>query len=167
MNPHKGVVLRVGDNIDTDVIIPAQYCISTDPAFLGKHILEGIEKDFPQKIQPGSTILVAGSNFGCGSSREQAPMAIKGAGVVAVIARSFARIFYRNAINIGLPILVSPDASEDLQDGEEVELHYAEGRIINISRSREYSFASFPPFIQEIINLGGLVNYVKKKRAEA
>ncbi|MFN4182135.1 MAG: 3-isopropylmalate dehydratase small subunit [bacterium] len=161
---NKSIVLRVGDDIDTDVIIPAQYCVSSDPAFLGKHILEGLSRDFPQKIQPGRTVLVAGKNFGCGSSREQAPLAIKGAGVVAVIACSFARIFYRNAINIGLPILVSPEASADLQDGEEITIDYYAGSIINLSRSTKYSFAPFPPFIQEIIDSGGLVAYVRKKK---
>ncbi len=156
-----GQVLKYGDNIDTDVIIPARYLNTSDPAELAKHCMEDIDKDFASKVKKGD-IIVGGKNFGCGSSREHAPISIKASGVSCVIAETFARIFYRNAINIGLPILESPEASRDISDGDRVEVDFGAGVITNMTNGKKYKAAPFPPFMQAIISADGLINYVKQ-----
>jgi 3-isopropylmalate dehydratase small subunit len=158
----KGKVWRFGDDVDTDVIIPARYLNTSDPEELARHVMEGIDRDFSQKVKAGD-ILVAGKNFGCGSSREHAPIAIKAAGIQAVIAKSFARIFYRNAFNIGLPIFESFEASEKIQKADEVEIDADRGIIRNITRQEEYKANPIPQFMQELIATGGLVEWTKKK----
>lgn len=158
-----GKAWKYGDNVDTDVIIPANYCMSNDPAFLGQHAMEGIDPQFVKKVKPGD-ILVAGENFGCGSSREQAPLALKGAGVSAIIAASYARIFYRNAINIALPIVISPEAAREIREGDEVEIDLATGEIRDRTTETTYTSTPFPEFVQDIIRAGGLVNYIKTRR---
>ncbi|MCL2462403.1 MAG: 3-isopropylmalate dehydratase small subunit [Defluviitaleaceae bacterium] len=158
----KGRVFKYGDDVDTDVIIPARYLNSSDPAELAKHCMEDIDADFVKNVRPGD-IIAANKNFGCGSSREHAPLAIKAAGVSCVIARTFARIFYRNAINIGLPILECAEAAEKMQNGDEVEADFSTGEIRNVTRGETYKAMPFPEFIQEIIEAGGLVNRVKGK----
>lgn len=159
----KGKTWKYGDDIDTDVIIPARYLNIIDPVELGKHCLEGLDKDFVKKMTPGD-IIVARKNFGCGSSREHAPLAIKGAGVSAVVASSFARIFYRNAINTGLPILESPEAAEKISTGDVIEVDVTKGEIKNLTKNEIYHALPFPPFMQELISTGGLMEYVKKKK---
>ena len=156
-----GRVFKYGDNVDTDVIIPARYLNSSDPAELATHCMEDIDKDFVNKVQKGD-IIVANKNFGCGSSREHAPIAIKAAGVSCVIAETFARIFYRNSINIGLPILECAEASEDIDEGNEVEVDFDTGVITNKTKNKTYQAVAFPEFMQGIINAGGLVEYIKK-----
>ena len=155
----KGTVFKYGDNVDTDVIIPARYLNSSDPAELAQHCMEDIDKEFIHKVQKGD-IIVADKNFGCGSSREHAPIAIKAAGVSCVIAETFARIFYRNAINIGLPIIECAEASKAIQAGDEVEIDFDSGMIHNITKNETYKGQAFPPFMQKIISAGGLVNYI-------
>ena len=155
-------VLKYGDNVDTDVIIPARYLNSSDPAELAAHCMEDIDPDFHKKVRP-SDVIVGGKNFGCGSSREHAPLAIKTAGVSAVIAEAFARIFYRNALNIGLPILECPAASEGLRDGDEVEIDLKTGEIRNLTKNERYQAAPFPEFIREIIGAGGLLEALKRE----
>jgi 3-isopropylmalate/(R)-2-methylmalate dehydratase small subunit len=162
----RGKAHRYGRNVDTDVIIPGKYCNIIDPVELGKHALEGLDAEFTTRMQPGD-IIVADSNFGCGSSREVAPIAIKGSGAGAVIAKSFARIFYRNALNIGLPIFESADAVEGIESGDEVEVEPATGVIYNHTKSARYQAAEFPPFMRSLIDAGGLVPYVEKRLAEA
>ena len=156
-----GKVIKYGDNIDTDVIIPARYLNTSDPAELAAHCMEDIDKDFVNNHKSGD-IMVGGANFGCGSSREHAPIAIKASGISCVIAKDFARIFYRNSINIGLPILECKEASEDIEAGNEVEIDFDTGIIRNKTKNKEYQAVAFPPFMQEIINSGGLVEYIKK-----
>ena len=158
----RGKSWRFGDDIDTDVIIPARYLVTTDPDELAKHCMETLDPDFSKKVKQGD-IMVAGKNFGCGSSREHAPISIKGLGISCVIARTFARIFYRNAINIGLPILECPEASERIEEGDELEVDLESGKITNLSKGETYSAAPFPPFMQEIIKTGGLMAYVAKQ----
>ncbi len=158
----KGRVWKFGANIDTDLIIPARYLNTTDPAELAAHCMEDADSDFARRVSPGD-IVVAGKNFGCGSSREHAPIALKGAGVGCVIAASFARIFYRNAINIGLPILESSEAAAALEEGDLVAVDLASGMIKNLSRGGVYQAAPFPPFMQEIMRAGGLINYVRER----
>jgi 3-isopropylmalate/(R)-2-methylmalate dehydratase small subunit len=158
----KGRVWKFGDNIDTDAIIPARYLNTSDPKELAKHIMEDADKDFPSKIKTGD-IVVAGTNFGCGSSREHAPIAIKTAGIQAVIARSFARIFYRNAFNIGLPIFESDEASDGIKEGDEIEIDADKGVIKNISKNKQYASKPIPLFMQELISAGGLIEWTKKK----
>ncbi len=158
----KGRVWKYGDNVDTDVIIPARYLNTSTPRELAVHVLEDLDPKFAENVERGD-IIVAGENFGCGSSREHAPLAIKAAGVSCVIAKSFARIFYRNAINIGLPIIEAPDAVERIVDGDVLEIELTSGRIRNVTRGEEYAFSAFPGFIQEIIESGGLVNYTRKR----
>ncbi|NPV30363.1 MAG: 3-isopropylmalate dehydratase small subunit [Firmicutes bacterium] len=158
----KGRVWKFGANIDTDLIIPARYLNTTDPAELAAHCMEDADPDFARRVSPGD-IVVAGKNFGCGSSREHAPIALKGAGVGCVIAASFARIFYRNAINIGLPILESSEAAAALEEGDLVAVDLASGMIKNLSRGGVYQAAPFPPFMQEIMRAGGLINYVRER----
>lgn len=158
----KGRVWSFGDDIDTDAIIPARYLNTSDPKELAAHCMEDADSSFVGKAIPGDMI-VAGKNFGCGSSREHAPLAIKGAGISCVIADSFARIFYRNAINIGLPILESPEAAEFLKEGQQVEVDLEKGEIQEILSGRRFTAVAFPPFMQEIMAKGGLINFVKEK----
>lgn len=158
----QGRVHRYGDNIDTDVIIPARYCTAFTEAELAPHALEDLDADFVKKVKKGDFI-VAGRNFGCGSSRENAPIAIKGAGVSCVIATSFARIFYRNAINIGLPIFESEEAVAEAQNGDEMRVDPATGTIENLTRGKRYTVPPFPDIISEIITSGGMVEFAKKR----
>ena len=160
-----GKIFKYGDNIDTDVIIPARYCTSYHREELAPHCLEDLDETFARRVKPGD-IIVAGNNFGCGSSRENAPLAIQGAGVAAVVAKSFARIFYRNSINVGLPILECPEAVESAEDGDRFSLDLASGEIINLTRGGKYRAAPFPPRIREIIEAGGLEEYVRRRLAE-
>ena len=162
MNAH-GKVLKYGDNVDTDVIIPARYLNSADPKELASHCMEDLDKDFTNKVHPGD-IIVAGYNFGCGSSREHAPIAIKESGISCVIARSFARIFYRNAINIGLAILECEEACDKIFDGDEVEIDFDTGIIKNLTKNEGYQAQPFPDFIKGIINSNGLLNYLKNNK---
>jgi 3-isopropylmalate/(R)-2-methylmalate dehydratase small subunit len=157
-------VYKYGENVDTDVIIPARYLVTSDPSELAKHCMEDIDRDFAARVRPGD-IIVAGRNFGCGSSREHAPIAIKGAGVACVIAPSFARIFYRNAFNTGLPILESEEAAERIDAGDAVEIDFAAGIIRNLTKDESYRAEPFPPFISRLIESGGLTEYVKSQRA--
>lgn len=154
-----GRVFKYGDNVDTDVIIPARYLNSSDPAELAKHCMEDIDKEFVNRVKQGD-IIVADKNFGCGSSREHAPIAIKAAGVSCVIAETFARIFYRNAINIGLPIIECSEASKDIADGDQVEIDFDTGKIYNRTKGTSYQGQAFPEFMQKLISAGGLVNYI-------
>jgi 3-isopropylmalate/(R)-2-methylmalate dehydratase small subunit len=158
-----GRAFTFGDNIDTDTIIPAVYLVTTDPAELGAHCMEFADAEFSKKVRPGDMI-VAGRNFGCGSSREHAPIAIKGCGISCVIAKSFARIFFRNAINIGLPILECADADRIAQ-GDELEVDPAAGKIVNRTKGETYDTPPFPPFLQDIIAAGGLMARVKQRLA--
>lgn len=158
----KGTVFKYGDNVDTDVIIPARYLNSSDPAELATHCMEDIDTEFIKKVKKGD-IIVARKNFGCGSSREHAPIAIKTAGVSCVIAETFARIFYRNAINIGLPIIECPEASQDIDNGDEVEINFDTGVITNLTKNRTYKGQAFPEFMQKIIASEGLINYINSK----
>ena len=158
----KARVWKVGDNIDTDLIIAARYLNDASEENMKAHCLEDVISDYAQKITQGD-ILVAGKNFGCGSSREHAPYSIKVAGTILVIAESFARIFYRNAINIGLPIIESKEASEKIDDGDELEVDTKLGVITNLSKNETYQVESFPPFIEKIVQAGNLMNYVKEK----
>lgn len=157
-----GHVFKYGDNVDTDVIIPARYLNSSDPAELAKHCMEDIDKDFIHKVSKGD-IIVADKNFGCGSSREHAPIAIKAAGVSCVIAETFARIFYRNAINIGLPIIECPEASRGIEAGDQVEIDFDSGVIYNRTKNTQYQGQAFPEFMQKIIRAEGLINYINSK----
>ena len=159
----QGHTWKFGNNIDTDLIIPARYLNTSDPKELAQHAMEDADPEWVKKMKAGDFI-VGGENFGCGSSREHAPMALKAAGVSAVIAKSFARIFYRNAINIGFPILESPAAAEGIKGGDEIEVNLAVGKIKDLSSGKEYSAQPFPEFMQAIINAGGLINYIKAKR---
>ncbi|RLF21754.1 MAG: 3-isopropylmalate dehydratase [Thermoprotei archaeon] len=161
----RGRVWKFGDDIDTDVIIPYKYKARTlDPKELAQHVMEGIDPDFSKKVKPGD-VIVAGKNFGCGSSREQAPIAIKAAGISAVIAESFARIFFRNSINIGLPVLEVKGVSKLVDEGDEVEIDLAEGVIVDLTKGLTLKATPLPPKIREILEVGGLVNYLKKVRA--
>jgi len=155
----KGRVWKFGSDVDTDAIIPARHLNTADPAELARHCMEDADPDFPLKVKPGD-IIVAGKNFGCGSSREHAPIAIKAAGVSCVIAGTFARIFYRNAFNIGLPIFESPEAAEDVGEGDEVAVDPETGTIKNLTTGKTYRAAPVPPFMRQIIAAGGLINYV-------
>ena len=158
----KGIVFKYGDNVHTDVIIPARYLNSSDPAELAKHCMEDIDKEFVNRVQKGD-IIVADKNFGCGSSREHAPLAIKAAGVSCVIAETFARIFYRNAINIGLPIIECPEASRGIEAGDEVEIDFDSGIIYNRTKGTSFQGQAFPSFMQKIIAAEGLINYINNK----
>ena len=158
----KGTVFKYGDNVDTDVIIPARYLNSSDPAELATHCMEDIDKDFVKNVKKGD-IIVADKNFGCGSSREHAPIAIKAAGVSCVIAETFARIFYRNAINIGLPIIECPEAARGIEAGDEVEVDFDSGKIYNRTKGTEFQGQVVPEFMQKIIAAEGLINYINNK----
>ena len=162
MNKAHGRVFRFNDNVDTDVIIPARYLNSSDPKELALHCMEDIDKDFVKNVKAGD-IIVAGKNFGCGSSREHAPISIKAAGVSCVIAETFARIFYRNSINIGLPIIECAEASADIEADDEIEIDFDSGVINNITKNKTYQGQAFPEFMQKLIAAGGLVNYINSK----
>ena len=162
MNNAKGIVFKFGDNVDTDVIIPARYLNSSDPAELATHCMEDIDKDFIKNVKKGD-IIVAEKNFGCGSSREHAPIAIKAAGISVVIASTFARIFYRNAINIGLPIMECGEAARDIKAGDEVNVDFDTGVITDETTGKTFQAEPFPPFIQKIIADGGLMKSLTKK----
>ena len=157
----KGRVHKYGNNVDTDVIIPARHLNTQDHKELASHCMEDIDKEFVNKVKEGD-IMVAGDNFGCGSSREHAPIAIKASGISCVIANTFARIFYRNAINIGLPILECAEASEKIQDGDEVSVDFNTGVITNITKNETYQALPFPDFIKDIMAKGGLMNSLKQ-----
>ena len=160
----KGNAWKYGDNIDTDVIIPARHLVTSDETELGKHCMEDIDKDFVKKVAPGDMI-VGGENFGCGSSREHAPIAIKGAGCSCVIAASYARIFFRNAINVGLPIFECPEAAASIETGDEIEVDPGAGTIANKTKGKTFRVAPFSPFLQDLIQQGGLIPYVRKELA--
>lgn len=157
-----GDVFKFGDNVDTDVIIPARYLNSSEPKELAVHCMEDIDKDFVKKVKKGD-LIVANKNFGCGSSREHAPIAIKAAGVSCVIAETFARIFYRNAINIGLPIIECKEAAENIDAGDEVEVDFDSGMIYDKTKGTSYQGQAFPEFMQKIIKAEGLINYINQK----
>ncbi|MDR0751921.1 MAG: 3-isopropylmalate dehydratase small subunit [Christensenellaceae bacterium] len=156
----KGRVHLYGNHIDTDVIIPARVLNNPDPKNLAAHCMEDIDPSFSIRVRAGD-IIVAGINFGCGSSREHAPIAIKASGIQCVIAENFARIFYRNSINIGLPLLESKEASHDIKDSDELEIDYENGKILNLTSGKKYQALKFPEFVRNIIKVGGLVNYAK------
>jgi len=158
----KGRVFKYQDNVDTDVIIPARYLNSTSGEELAKHCMEDIDKEFATKVQNGD-IIVARKNFGCGSSREHAPLAIKCSGISCVIQDTFARVFYRNAINIGLPIIECKEAAESIEAGDEVEVDFDTGVIVNKTKNQSFQGEAFPEFMQNIINAGGLIAYVNNK----
>ena len=158
----KGKVHKYGDNVDTDVIIPARYLNTSDPDELASHCMEDIDADFVKNVQPGDMI-VGGENFGCGSSREHAPLAIKTAGVSCVIAKTFARIFYRNSINIGLPILQCPEAADGISADDEVQVDTASGAITNLNTGKSFQAMPFPEFMQNLISAGGLIAYAKER----
>lgn len=154
-----GKVFKYGDNVDTDVIIPARYLNAPEPSELAKHCMEDIDVDFAKNVSTGD-IIVANKNFGCGSSREHAPISIKASGVSCVIAETFARIFYRNAINIGLPIIECPEAAKAIENGDEVEVDFDSGKIYDKTKGTEYQGQAFPEFMQRIIKAEGLINYI-------
>lgn len=156
----KGRALKFGDHIDTDVILPGVYLSITDPKELAKHCMEGVDPDFPKKVEKGA-ILVAGVNFGCGSSREHAPIALKECGIGAVVAKSFAAIFYRNAINIGLPLVECPEAVDEIDENDEIEADMDLGELKNITKGKSYKITPLPDTIKKIVDLGGLIEYVK------
>ena len=168
MNVITGKVWKFGDNIDTDLIIAARYLNTSDPHELAKHVMEDADPDFVKKMQPGD-IIVAGENFGCGSSREHAPIALKAAGVAAVVAKSFARIFYRNAFNMGLPIF-ELDETDKINEGDLISIEMDNGIVKDLNKGIEYKFQPIPPFMQELLACGGLINYAKAemlKKGEA
>ena len=158
-----GKVHKYGDNVDTDVIIPARHLNTSDHKELASHCMEDIDTEFVKKVKRGD-IMVGGENFGCGSSREHAPISIKAAGVSCVIAETFARIFYRNSINIGLPIIECPQAARDIEAGDEVEVNFDTGVITDKTKGTSYQGQAFPPFMQKIIDCEGLVNYINQKQ---
>jgi len=158
----KGKAIKYGNNVDTDVIIPARYLNTSDAKELAAHCMEDIDKGFVSKVKTGD-IMVAGKNFGCGSSREHAPLAIKTVGISCIIAETFARIFYRNSINIGLPILECPDAAKDIEDGDDISIDVISGVITNDTKGKTYQATPFPAFMQEIISSQGLINYLKER----
>jgi 3-isopropylmalate/(R)-2-methylmalate dehydratase small subunit len=157
-----GTAIKFGNNIDTDVILPGKYLVLVDPKELAKHALEGLDPAFPDKAKKG-VIIVGGKNFGCGSSREQAPLALKYSGVKCVIAESFARIFFRNAINIGLPVIECKDISEAVSDGDKLTVDFETGKIENVSKGKCFQVKKLPPFIQEILSDGGLINNLQRR----
>lgn len=160
----EGKVWKFGRDVDTDVIIPARYLTTSDPKVLGEHCLEGLDPDFSKNVKAGD-VIVAEDNFGCGSSREHAPLAIKGVGVAAVVAKSFARIFFRNAINNGLAVLEALDAVDDLSAGDSVRIDLETGEITNLTSEKSFQATPLPDFIREIINAGGLINYLIERSA--
>jgi len=159
----KGKIWKFGNNVDTDQIIPARYLTSSDPAHLARHVMEDADPSFPSKVKPGD-IIVAGENFGCGSSREHAPIAIKAAGISCVVAKSFARIFYRNSFNMGLPIFESPDLYDSISSGEEIEIDSDRGTITVLGENpRQFKVEPIPPFMEELIAAGSLMKYLARK----
>ena len=164
MEAARGTVFKYGDNVDTDVIIPARYLATSEPSELAKHCMEDIDTSFHTRVQKGD-IIVANKNFGCGSSREHAPIAIKASGVACVIAETFARIFYRNCINIGLPIIECADAAKEIEDGDVVAIDFDSGLITDETTGKTYQGQAFPPFMQGLIDAGGLINYVNAKES--
>jgi 3-isopropylmalate/(R)-2-methylmalate dehydratase small subunit len=156
-----GPAIKFGKNIDTDVILPGKYLVLVDPYDLAKHALEGLDPDFPEKAKKG-VIIVGGKNFGCGSSREQAPLALKYSGVKCVIAETFARIFFRNAINIGLPVIECKGISTAVDDGDELAVDFEAGTVQNLSKGKSFQVAKLPPFILEILSDGGLIEYLRR-----
>lgn len=161
----KGKAIKYGNNVDTDVIIPARYLNTSDPKELAAHCMADLDKDFKSKIATGD-IMVAGKNFGCGSSREHAPIAIKASGIGCIIAENFARIFFRNAINIGLPIMECSEAAQDIAENDEVAIDVTTGIITNVTKNKTYTAVPFPKFMQKIIAADGLINYIKQEVAE-
>jgi 3-isopropylmalate/(R)-2-methylmalate dehydratase small subunit len=157
----RGKVWKFGDDVNTDEIIPAVYLNVTDPDELAEHCMAGVDPEFPRKADPGD-IIVGGTNFGCGSSREHAPICIKALGIPCVVAESFARIFFRNAINIGLPIAECPEAAREAAEGDELDVDFSEGKIENVTQGKTYQFAPFPEQLQDIIDAGGLIPYAKQ-----
>jgi 3-isopropylmalate/(R)-2-methylmalate dehydratase small subunit len=155
-----------GDNIDTDVIIPARYLTSTDERELGAHALEDLDASFASDVQPGD-VVVAGANFGCGSSREHAPIALKAAGVSAVVAESYARIFFRNAINTGLPIVTCPEAAQAIEAGDDIEIDVEKGEVRNLTSSTSWRAEPLPEFVMDIVRAGGLVNWVRNRAGQS
>ena len=162
MENARGNCIKYGDNVDTDVIIPARYLAIQDRNLLATHAMEDMDKDFHKKMKKGD-LLIAGKNFGCGSSREHAPQVLKDSGVSCIIAERFARIFFRNAINIGLAIVESPDAAKEIKEGDEVEVDFSAGKIQDISSGKNYDMAVFPPFLQDMIDKGGLIAFVNER----
>lgn len=162
----RGTAHKFGDDVDTDAIIPARYLNTSDPAALAAHCMEDADAGFVGRVKPGD-LIVAGKNFGCGSSREHAPIAIKAAGVSCVIASSFARIFYRNAFNMGLPILECLEAAAAIRTGDEVEVSLDEGLIVNHTQQQTYRAQQVPPFMQELLQAGGLIPYVRRQMSES
>jgi 3-isopropylmalate dehydratase small subunit len=158
-----GKAFTFGNDIDTDVIIPAIYLNTSDPEELAQHCMESADQHFSVRVKQGD-VIVAGKNFGCGSSREHAPVAIRAVGVSCVIARSFARIFYRNAFNIGLPIVEAPEAVDGIQEGDEIEVDITGGTIRNLTKGTAFTCKPIPPFMQELLDQGGLINYIMKKK---
>jgi 3-isopropylmalate/(R)-2-methylmalate dehydratase small subunit len=162
--PLKGKTFKYGDNVDTDAIIPARYLNLSEPGELAAHCMEDIDSEFLVKVKPGD-VIVAGSNFGCGSSREHAPVAIKASGISCVIAKTFARIFFRNAINIGLPLLECEEAADNIQPGDTVEVDLSTGKITDLSSGKTFISKPYPEFMMNIIKAGGLVDYTRQKLA--
>lgn len=162
----RGKAHRYGDNVDTDVIIPARYLVSPDADYLAPHCMEDIDADFHKRVKPGD-IIVGAKNFGCGSSREHAPIAIRASGISAVIAKSFARIFYRNSINLGLPLIECHEAVDATEMGDELEIDLAKGTVRNVTKGKTFQAKPFEPFMIELLNAGGLVEYTKKKLSRA
>jgi 3-isopropylmalate dehydratase small subunit len=158
----RGQVWKFGNDVDTDVIIPVKYTVSTDPQELGKHCMEGVDPDFPRKVRTGD-IIVAKKNFGCGSSREPAPIAIKAIGISCIVGKTFARIFYRNAFNVGLPLFESEDAPDLIEEGHEIEIDLDTGKIQDLSVGKFFQANPIPPFMQDLIREGGLMNHLAKK----
>jgi 3-isopropylmalate/(R)-2-methylmalate dehydratase small subunit len=156
---------KFGDNLNTDEIIPGRYNITIDPAELAKHVFCEVKPDYPAQVQPGD-VIIGGQNFGCGSSREHAPIAIKGSGAQCVIAHSYARIFFRNAVNIGLPILECPEAATDINEGDQIEVDLATGQISNLTNGNSYQAQSMPDFVLKIAVAGGIVNFLKEHQIE-
>jgi 3-isopropylmalate/(R)-2-methylmalate dehydratase small subunit len=166
MNILKGKAHRYGDNVDTDVIIPARYLVSPEASYLAPHCMEDIDKEFQKRVRPGD-IIVGEKNFGCGSSREHAPIAIRACGVSCVIAKSFARIFYRNSINLGLPLIECAEAVDATQMGDELEVDLSKGIVRNLTRKKEFKAKPFEPFMVELLQAGGLIEYTRRKLATA
>lgn len=166
MQAADGTVIRYGDNVDTDVIIPARYLAASEPAELARHCMEDLDREFSGRVRKGD-IMVAGRNFGCGSSREHAPIAIKASGISCVIAQTFARIFYRNAINIGLPIVECPEASMRIADGDHVTVNFDTGEIRDLTTGESFQGQAFPPFMQKIIDAEGLIPYINSQAGGA
>jgi 3-isopropylmalate/(R)-2-methylmalate dehydratase small subunit len=158
----EGRAHKLGDHVNTDLIIPATHLVSNDPAELGKHLMAGHDPDFVNRVEPGDMI-VGGDNFGSGSSREHAPLAIKGGGISCVIARSYARIFYRNAVNVGLPLIESPEAADAISEGDRLKVDLAAGTIEDLTTGETFNVPPYPEFMQRIMDAGGLIEYVKQQ----